>query len=455
MGYFRFHLPLVVGLILALAVLPLTCQTLQKNELSKNAVGRENAVPRDDGFFRLFPEQSVILNIPLQAIRHAAKPIAIPPAPSANHRGTSRRFASEQLNSRSSAEISSGELSVAWQSEIPRSFEPVAVMELNGTALVEANGFWLLFDRNGKKLAQRRTSSSGVFLDNENFYYSNAAGLIFGQRLNDANASFAFSLLFGNQYARSYMFRSGRRMIVVSRERELDPHKPNNKERSLVELVDLGDPLVTDRDGVLTSAKPIEHFARNTDTFLAASTGDKLVLATQDRIYTTDLSLRFLQALSGEFVPLSLSLDESGRIYALVEKSGSRFLWTISTAGEIVSEYELPAGFRQTKMPPAIGFDHTVFLSAADEIISIDSRGKLAWRVKLEANLGGFVVTPKRTLLVTSGRDLLLFDPKGNPRTLFSFQGEDLVTAPTITDDGSVLVASRNRLIKLVAARAP
>ena len=57
-------------------------------------------------------------------------------------------------------------------------------------------------------------------------------------------------------------------MLVVSSERELDPHLSDTKEQSLVELIDLGDPEKVDRDGIISSATTVRHFARKTRTLL-------------------------------------------------------------------------------------------------------------------------------------------------------------------------------------------
>jgi hypothetical protein len=64
--------------------------------------------------------------------------------------------------------------------------------------------------------------------------------------------------------------------------------------------------------------------------------------------------------------------------------------------------------------------------------------------------VAGAVVTANDQLLVSVGSMLLAFDEKGERRTLYAFEGEELVTQPILTERERIIVATQESLYYLV-----
>jgi len=409
----------------------------------QNVKTKQQTTP--DGFYALLSNEPVKTVAP-QEIRRLNKPQTFPRAAIEKRNEIARAYINEELNSRLPFKLNSGNWKIKWQADLATSFTPLAVLETKDRIVVHSDGIWWLFDKEGKKLKHGQVGASGVVLDSENFYAADSTGLIVARRLSDGNDVFALSLFFGDEYERSFMIRKGRRFLAVSRERELDPNVPDTKENSLIELVDLGDPLKTDRDGLLKSSKSLAHLVRKTKLLFSAAHGETIVFATQNRIYLADMNLNITQAFSGDFTPLTMSLDEAGRIYLIVEEKKRRSLWLMLPTGELATTFELPFSFGQITMPPIIGYDHQVYIIGDNKILSVNSEGRLVWQTSLEKKINGAVVTTNEQLLVSTESEILAFDAKSQKRTLFTFSNNDIQTSPVLTLNGEFLLATKKHL---------
>lgn len=425
------------------------CQTGKKSPTPKNAPNIADKSPITDGFFQLLSNEPVKLKVKLEEIKRADKPPNFAKVEPAQATGSLRQFINSEQNSRSPFALSNGEYKLNSQTDLPSSFSAKAILQVKDRIIVESDGIWTLFDHTGKKIIHGTLGASGIFADAENFYAADSTGLIFARRLSDGATVFALSLYFGDEYERTFMFRQGQKFLAVSRERELDPHLADTKENSLIEAVDLGEPLKTDRDGLLKSAKPTAHLVRKTKLLLSAFHQDTLVLATQNRIYTANPDLEINKAFTGEFTPLKMSLDEAGQIYLIVAEKERRSLWLLLPMGELVMSFEIPATFGQPLMPPIIGSNRQIYLVGTDKILAVKPDGKLAWENSPEKTITGATGTTNDLLLVSAGNELLAFDAKGQKRTVLTVS-EAITTSPILTKKTEILLASSKYLYRFV-----
>lgn len=398
-----------------------------------------------DGFYKLLSDEPVKTVAP-EEIRRSNKTQTFPKAAIEKRGDISRGYINEELNSRLPFALNNGGWKIKWQAELSSSFTPLAVLETKERIVVESEGIWWLFDKDGKKLQHGPFSASGIVLDKENFYAADSTGLIVARRLSDGSDVFGLSLFFGQEYERTFMIRKGLRFLAVSTGRELDSHISDTKENSLIELVDLGEPVKTDSNGLLKSSKPLAHLVRKTKLLLIAMHGETIVFAAQNRIYLADMNLNITQALSGEFTPLTMSLDESGRIYLIVEEKKGRSLWLLLPTGELAMTFELPSSFGQIIAPPIIGYNHQVYIVAYNKILAVNSPGKLVWQSSVEKKISGAVITADEQLLVSAESELLAFDAKGQKRILFTVSNDNIQISPVLTSSGEILFASRKHL---------
>jgi len=113
-----------------------------------------------DGFYRLLSDESVKLDVIPREIRRSTNPQTFSQAAVEQHIGSRRKYINEELNSRSPILLKSGDWKIKWQTDLPSSFPPSAILEANNRIVVESDGIWYLFDSNGKKLLHNQLGAS-------------------------------------------------------------------------------------------------------------------------------------------------------------------------------------------------------------------------------------------------------------------------------------------------------
>ncbi len=147
---------------------------------------------------------------------------------------------------------------------------------------------------------------------------------------------------------------------------------------------------------------------------------------------------------------MSISLDEARRIYLAVTTETGSALWILSPSGELLRTIALPGEITQLDAPPAIGYDHSVYIRAAGGIIAFAADGKQIWEYRTTAPVAGMTVTTDNRVLVSAGSDLSIIDRSGSATLLRSFEAERLATAPIVTATGDIVVASESMLYMLM-----
>jgi hypothetical protein len=163
-------------------------------------------------------------------------------------------------------------------------------------------------------------------------------------------------------------------------------------------------------------------------------------------IYIMDWDLNVKSAWDGEFEPQAISLDEAGRIYMNVKTADRSEMWLLSQNGERYYAFALPGGPLHLPIPPIVGYDHTAYILAGDQIYSVAPDGKLQWARAAAAKIGGAAVTPGDELLVSEGPEVVAYGKKGDRRKIWSSSGEPLTTPPVTAAGGQLLAASSTTL---------
>lgn len=326
----------------------------------------------------------------------------------------------------------------------------------SGDRIVVESPVWELFDLSGKQLWALAAGISPLVLDPEHghIYFADANGMLRACRLTDGREVFSTMPLFADEFVRPYLKRSGNRLVIAGVERDLDPEKRVRPARSIIELVDLGTSPEVSATGLLVSARNVSSLIFPSTSLVVAGAGDSLVVAIEDHITIVDGDLKIAAAYRGKFLPRSISLDEARRIYLVVTtETGGLALWIISPQGELLRSIELPADLASIDAPPAIGYDHSIYLRMAGGIVAFAATGEKLWEYRPTAPVVGLAVTSDDRLLVSSGSDLSIIDRAGTPTIIQSFPGERIATAAVITATGDIVVATECKLHILTPQR--
>lgn len=350
--------------------------------------------------------------------------------------------------------LPAGEWAVRKRIPLAPDVRPAVVLASSDRLLAYGEEEWQLLDLEGRSIANSLLGRGDVFLDPANgaFYYSDRAGLISARRLGDAGEIFSLIAHFGDAFRRTLFVRDGARLLIASVEEPSDPFERTRPSISIAELHDLGNPLTTGEGMLLTSAQLAANLIRRTTIMHAAYTPGTLWLAYPGRLVVTDGALKARGDYTAEFTPAALSTDETGRAHLVAEvpaaggdPAARRVLWIVTPQGERVAEAELPAAMNRLTAPPLIGYDHRVYLVAAERLLCLGPDGKAVWD-KHASSVTGASVTADGRLLVADGSDVVAFAPDGRPRRLADVSPEVLSAAPILLGSGEILAASEKTL---------
>lgn len=388
--------------------------------------------------------QSVSLDLrPLGNLK-SPSPTPAAPGPSPDYRA---RFANSERNGRVDVALPDGEWAIAWAHEVRKGMLPQAVLSSGERVLVHT-GVWQLFDLAGTLLKEGSGGPSSVALDPENgrFYHMNRTGDIVGRRLVDGTELFAAMPFLGSEFSRPLLRCYGQRLLLVGIERQLDPHGHQKASRSLVEWIDLGDPLAVSATGLLVSARNEGTLIFPTTAFAAAAGADTVVCASPGQLYIAGTEARVEAAFSGAFEPVHVSLGGNRVVYLAVHVGDEQQLWCVSAAGERMQTYTLPHGTGTLVAPPIIGRDGQILLAGMNRMVALRPDATLVWEWKAPSTVIGATCTADGTLVVVLERELGLIAPDGEYRSIHRIPESRYYTAPCITRDGTIVVATEREV---------
>ena len=422
------------------------------------------------------------IEVTCEPLRPAEVPAPPPPAPTSPadagaREGSARRlagggyfvhFANEQGNSRLEVPLPPGEWEVQWQRDLGSYGYPSAVLQAGERVVVDFSGQWQVFDLAGKPIATEGGGLGSVWLepDSDTFTSTDPEGFLSVRRMEDGREIFR-TLPWGWGFWRTLVLRRGSKLLVVS----IEPPTPNRPgERSGIEVIGFASGAKLSRmegelrgEGVraldlewgrilvddsrrLRSREELGTLRLAWNHPLVAVREDEVIFALQDHLFVIDLDLAIRRTFRESFQPRSLSLDETGRTYLVVEAEGFRGeLWIVRTAtGELERSIPLPGGTRLGPTPPIVGYDGSIFLVAENRIVAFDRGGEKLW--EREGRQLHASVTRDGQLLVSAERRVLALDREGKGRTLAEVGGEILSTPPILTGAGKLLTASLTHL---------
>lgn len=392
-----------------------------------------------------------------EPVNVAARPIvpaagAAQPARATLSTAYTRPFGNDQLNSRAQAPLSEGKWKVFWQTDLHPRMTPRFVLQDANRIVVEA-GVWQVFNnRDGKLVAKGGSGPGSVVMDFPNglFYFVDTNGLLVGYGLADGKRQWGISPSFGESFARPYFARLGNTMVILGVEQPMDAHGHHKPDKSVLEARELSQPPRVSPSGLLASAVEKGKLHIQSTQVVAAAGEKEVVFAVPGRVEIADLDMNVTAALEGTFEPLSMSLDEAGRIYLLVRSEGQGALWALSPEGQRVFSASI-ADMPDFPTPPVVGYDHRVYVRTKQRVVAFGADGKVAWELPSPGKLAGLTVTTDDQIVMAAGSQVLSVDPKGDQKLLMDLAGEKLSTPPVVRSDGAILVASESKLFCLIA----
>jgi hypothetical protein len=325
-----------------------------------------------------------------------------------------------------------------WKAELPAGMSAASVLTAPDRAVVIGSGRWVLYDAAGKRIASEPVGSSEVEIDDraETLSAAGMDGAVRQWQLVDGRQRLAIMPFDAQGQFRTRLATRGSRMIVVSQELDADVHaEPARK--SMVEVIDL---TRAPRPGTLIARM------RDPGVLISVVTADRVVLATEGRVYFLDLELNFTDAWAGDFEPMGLSLDELDNVYLQAKVGASVQLWKLDGNGGRVWSVAVPAAAALIVQPPLIGYDHRVYLVSMRAIVALDESGRTMWSYSAATPLRGALVTPDGRLLASEGRQLVAFDGAGR-RVVIAEADDALTTPPALAPGGMLFAATRTQLM--------
>lgn len=407
----------------------------------------------EDMFTKLWgTEAPVEPGVSAQPVRAAAAVPVLKRAEPIRDGAVLRPFVNFESNSRIPYMLRPGHSTAAlkfridWQAQLFESFQPICILVRGDRLIAQGEFAWQLMDRTGLIVATGPLRHSDVTIDPAMpvFYAADMVGDLVALNLSDGKEDFRIPLSFGEIYRRSFVARYKERLVTVGSETPLHPEAPDPTTCG-IEVADLSDlnmdPLLGTRKSEVPSGLLI-----NSTLLLSAVHGDAVTLASHQGVYVLSFDLRFQKILTGPFMPLSMSLDEEGRIYLLVKAEERTALWLLKDNGELLYSFELPREFGELSAPPVVGYDHTAYLVSPQQILAVKSSGKLSWSESVPEGIAGAVVTADDALLVSAGKGIIAFDATGKKYLLHAFSDEPLKTPPVLMENGGILVASPTKV---------
>jgi hypothetical protein len=168
-------------------------------------------------------------------------------------------------------------------------------------------------------------------------------------------------------------------------------------------------------------------------------------MAAPGRIYRADARLKVIDDLADDFTPVTMSLDERGHAYLVVQSKGKHALWVLDPkTGE--RSVSVPLTGEPTPTPPLVGWDHRTFVLLQDGVVAIEPDGRAAWTVSTAQAPVGASIAKNGVLALAVGSQVLLVEPDGRSRTALD-AGDSLATAPVLVSGTELLVATAATLL--------
>lgn len=362
--------------------------------------------------------------------------------------GAVRSHANARHNGRSGVDVTVGPWHVAWSVPLEPSAPAQAVLATHDRIVVQAQARWSLHDTRGKQLRAVARVDGNVVIDPDarQVLYADVNGFLGAARLDDGALELLVEVQFGDGYSRTVLWRSGRELGVHGFALAQMTHGPAPApDHTLLEVIDLGDPVVADGVKFVTSSRKLAGMSSHVVPLLVAANGSDVVMAAPGRVYRADARLKVIDDLTDDFTPVAMSLDERGHAHLVVESKGKVALWVLDpTTGERSVSVALPG--EPTTLPPLVGWDHRTFVLMQSGVVAIEPDARTAWTVSTAQAPVGATIAHNGVLMVSVGTQVLQIEPDGRSHVALE-AGELLATAPVLLSASELLVATAAALM--------
>jgi hypothetical protein len=365
-------------------------------------------------------------------------------------------WANAMRNSRLTAPLPAWEWELAWRAELDPAFPVRGLLQTQRRALV-VGPRWHLFDLGGERLHAARADGGAALLDphSDRLYTTDARHRLVAHELEDGAFAFGAHLAGASRFRYDLLVADDGALVVGGAEWRRNPHGTEGPARALVQRIELPEEVATDHRGRWREVPDAPALHLPSARCRVALGGSHVVVATPGHLaFLTrdDLELEALYE-GGPFDPLGLASDEHGRAHLLLERDGGVEYWLVLPSGSRALRVDVPPDAARLAVPPAVGYDHTVYVASSARIVAIDRDGGLRWEACPRGPLGGVAVTPDDLLLASEDDRVVAYDLSGARRQLHHFDGDRLVTPPLLTVGDLLLVASRSALYALAPQR--
>jgi hypothetical protein len=370
--------------------------------------------------------------------------LAVDPAGS----GSVRVHANARLNGRTGVDVAVGPWHTAWSVALEPSAPAQVVLAAHDRIVVQALQRWSLHDLRGKELRAVARLAGDVVIDPEarQVFYADHNGFLGVARLDDGTVDMRVEVQFGGGYSRTLAWRHGRELGLHGFQLPQMTHgSVPPPDTTLLEVVDLGDPVVKDDVLFVTSSRKLAGMTSHALPLLLAVGDGDVVMAVPGHVYRADTRLKVIDDLAEDFEPVAMSLDERGLVHLVVRSGGKHALWVLDPkAGERSVSAPLPG--EPLGIPPLLGWDHRVFVLVQGGVVALEADGRAAWTVSTAVAPVGATIARNGVLVVSAGSQVLQIEPDGRSRVALDV-GEPLATAPVLVSGTELLVATAGRLV--------
>ncbi|BDC52148.1 hypothetical protein F183_A44630 [Bryobacterales bacterium F-183] len=365
-----------------------------------------------------------------------------------------RAFGSGGQNSRAPGSLGGqGRFGIRWQFAVDGA--PNAVLVAGDRIVAQRSNGWELMSSDGKKVASGPPSRSLITLDPSvgMFYVVGSGNALQAMAMDTGEMRFALPLGQNESFSWPLVHRSGKVLMIAGVEQPMMSPRPRRPERSLFQAVRIASPIQLSPYKLLLSLEQQRDMVFKEANMLPVGSGEVLWAAMPNLLVRTSPAQTVDGAWTDTFRPLAVSVDEMGWLYLVAEcgAQNQRELWIVTTEGVRVSRSAVPPAFWETKVPPAVGYDHRVYLRAAQDIAAFAPSGELLWEVRISGQIAGMTVTPDGRVVAAAGRAVYQIDPGGKVTPVFAELPGSATTAPVVTAQGEILVGTETGVVCLTA----
>ncbi|MCK6556315.1 hypothetical protein L6Q96_17305 [Candidatus Binatia bacterium] len=362
-----------------------------------------------------------------------------------------RFLASPALNARLPGRLDAGKWAVRWRYIADPPAPTVAVLRAGDRVLVHAGGAWVLLNRDGVRIARGASGRGALFIDSGSatFYALTPASALEARQLSDGDLRFQNALPYSESFAWPLIVADAVRLVAMANQLPMMSHQLRRPDTSVVQLIELGSPLVVDEFKLLQSLTRFEALQIRDPELRFAAAGDLIAAAGRNLLLFLSTNLELKAAYIAEFQPVLMSMDEAGWVYPIVQTADGRALWVVTPEGKRVLRIALPGDAGNLVQPPVVGYDHRIYLLTKEAVTVYSPTGELLWRTPVPGGIVGGGITLNGMLLVTAGAAISALDPAGKLERLYRLDGESITTPPVYTAHREILVGTTRGVVAL------